>query len=518
MKKLPLGIQTFSKIVDLNCVYVDKTKQIYSLVSGTQGDYFFLSRPRRFGKSLLLSTLKEIFLGSKHLFNGLWIAQSDYSWVQFPVIYLDFSTISSRTTSQLESGIIQSLKDTAQMYGKDIGSVTTPEEALKNLVRELSLLGKIVVLIDEYDKPILDHIAEPTLSQAHQEILRSFYAAIKAADAYLRFIFMTGVTKFSKTSVFSGLNNLKDLTLNSEASALLGYTDEEVTQYFDQHINHIVSKQQLTTTQLRENIRLWYNGYQFSREPLKVYNPYSVLLYLSSGELLNYWFETGTPSFLVQLISFRKYPVEAIDQAELSVLDMGSFDIDNIDITLLLLQTGYLTIKSYNEQTRNYQLDYPNEETKISFLYYFVNSLTNAPISLLSNNIFKLTQALRNNNLSLFFSTLEIFFAAIPYNVQLAQEKYYQSIFYVIVSLIGAYVHAEVVTNEGRIDATIETNYHIYIFEFKLNQSAASALQQIEDKRYYQKYLHSNKSIVLVGANFSFDKRNIQEWLVKVLD
>ncbi|MBA3954250.1 ATP-binding protein [Candidatus Dependentiae bacterium] len=515
MKKLPLGIQTFEKIIADDYIYVDKTEYIYSLINRTKGDYYFLSRPRRFGKSLLVSTLKELFSGNKHLFKDLWISTTNYDWQQYPVIYLDFSRIDHATVEELKISLSWTLTTLAEKYNIVLTDAPTLGAKLSTLIEKLSQINKVVVLIDEYDKPILDHLHNPDMAQAQQAVLRDFYATIKSMEAHLRFIFMTGVTKFSKTSVFSGLNNLQDLTLNSLASALLGYTHKEIDTYFKSIITRTAQSQGVSYDTLRETIKAWYNGYQFSQTPIKVYNPYSVLLYLSSGQLLNYWFETGTPSFLVQLIKAKDYPIEAIEHAEISALEMGSFDIDHIDVITLLLQTGYLTINSYNEQTRNYQLRYPNEETKISFLYYFVNSLTTTSVSLFSNNIFKLTQALKQNNLDLFFSTLQIFFAAIPYNMQLAQEKYYQSIFYVIVTLIGAYTHAEVTTNKGRIDAVIETTSHIYIFEFKLDQSATIALAQIEDKQYYQKYLHSTKHIVLVGASFSTQNRNIKEWIIK---
>jgi Predicted AAA-ATPase/PD-(D/E)XK nuclease superfamily len=518
MKNLPLGIQTFSKIIDKSYLYVDKTEYIYPLVNGTKGDYFFLSRPRRFGKSLLISTLKELFLGNKHLFEGLWIEKSDYNWLTYPIIDIDFSNIAHRTSEQLEVSLIDHLVTIGYDYSIDISSKIAPEGTLKALIRELhDRCGPVVILIDEYDKPILDHVDNVEAAKAQQAILRDFYGAIKSMEAYLRFIFLTGITRFSKTSVFSGLNNLKDLTLSSEASALLGYTDDEIDTYFNSYIAHIAQQHDAECEVIRDKIRIWYNGYQFSKKHLKVYNPYSVLLYLSSGELLNYWFSTGTPSFLVELITTQQYPIEAIEGAKFNILDIDSFELNKIKLIPLLFQTGYLTIASYDEHTNNYTLTYPNEETKISFLHYFASSLTTAPVSLFNSSMVELTRALKDNNIDLFFHTLQGFFAAIPYTMQLPQEKYYQSIFYVIISLIGAYIEAEVATCDGRIDAAIETNSHVYIIEFKLNHPALTALEQIEKKQYYQKYLSSHKHIVLIGATFSFDKRNITHWIAKEL-
>jgi Predicted AAA-ATPase/PD-(D/E)XK nuclease superfamily len=526
MKKLPIGIQTLAAIIKDHYLYVDKTEQIYTVIN--RGKYFFLSRPRRFGKSLLISTLKEIFSGNKELFKDLWIGNSNYEWVRYPVIYIDFSIIAHRTPAQFESSLIEYLLSIATEYSIDIEYKTTPEGVLGVLVKSLfNTYGPVVVLIDEYDKPILDHISNIGVAHKQQAILRGFYAAIKGLDAYLRFIFMTGITKFSKTSVFSGLNNLQDLTLDPSTGALLGYTQAEVESYFTGYIATIAKQQNSTVQTISQNAQSWYNGYQFSEKNVRVYNPYSILLYLSEGRLLNYWFETGTPSFLVNLIKTKEYSIESIENVELNIQDMGSFELDDIRLMPLLFQTGYLTIKSYDALTQNYVLDYPNEETKVSFLHYFASSLTTAPVSLFNSSILRLIQALKNNDMDLFFQTLEVFFAAMPYTMQLSQEKYYQSIFYVIVQLIGAYIHAEVATSEGRIDATIETQSHVYIFEFKLDQSAQKALNQIKEKRYYQKYVQTNQSlpelqhlrkhIILVGASFSLAKRNIDTWLVEKL-
>jgi Predicted AAA-ATPase/PD-(D/E)XK nuclease superfamily len=514
MKHLPLGIQTFRTIINEDYLYIDKTEYIYNVIS-RGGRYFFLSRPRRFGKSLLISTLKELFSGNKHLFENLCIAQSDYSWLTYPVIHLDFSRIAHSTPQELQRGLIKHIHRIAREYGITLPQSSTPEEALDDFVVVVSKQNPVVILIDEYDKPILDHLHDIEVARAQQAVLRTFYGAIKSLEGYLRFIFLTGITKFSKTSVFSGLNNLQDLTLHPEAGALLGYTDEEIDNYFGPHINYIAIKQNVPYGSIRESIRAWYNGYQFSEQESKIYNPYSVLLYLSSGRLLNYWFSTGTPSFLVQLITTQQYPIETIEGAKFNILDIDSFQLDTMKLIPLLFQTGYLTIASYDEHTGNYTLTYPNEETKVSFLHYFVSSLTTAPVSLFSSSIVELTRALKDNNIDLFFHTIQGFFAAIPYTMQLPQEKYYQSIFYVIISLIGAYIQAEVATCDGRIDATIETNSHVYIIEFKLNHPAPTALGQIEKKQYYQKYVSSHKHIVLIGATFSFEKRNITQWIAK---
>jgi len=370
MKTLPIGIQNFKTLIEENYIYVDKTKIIYQLVNRKMGKYFFFSRPRRFGKSLLVSTLKELFLGNKELFKELWIYNSDFKWKNHPVVSLDFSTIGHRTSEELTNNISWKLEQIGQENGIDITSAPSIETKFQHLLTQLSKINKVVILIDEYDKPLIDHINNSEEALKQQELLRSFYSVIKAADA--EFVFLTGVTKFSKTSVFSGLNNLIDLTILPGMGDLLGYNEEEVDKYFGSYINNIAAKQNQNIEHIKAGIRAWYNGYQFSEEPIKVYNPFSVLSYLSTQRLSNYWFETGNPYVLINLIKINKYPIENIQNSKLNDLDLASMEINRIKLIPLLFQTGYLTIKSYDEESRNYTLDYPNEETKISLKHLYL--------------------------------------------------------------------------------------------------------------------------------------------------
>lgn len=514
MQYLPVGIQSFDMLREKNLVYVDKTKHIYDLVSGKRGYYFFLSRPRRFGKSLLVSTLKELFLGNKHMFESLWIAQSDYNWKPHHVIHLDFSSIASRSTEEFYQSFSSELNHIGQQFGIDTNNEHSPADKLKLLVKKLE---KAVILIDEYDRPLLQHVDNIEVMRSIQVIMRDFYATIKSLGGKVSFLFMTGITKFSKTSIFSGMNNLVDLTLSPDTADLLGYTDTEIDHYFQPHMQVIAQEQGLSITEIRNAMKHWYNGYQFSRVPKTVYNPFSVLMYLLDKDLRNYWFETGTPLFLVNLIKTKEYNIQDLDHVKIHADSLASFEIDTMRLVPLLLQTGYLTFKDYDPDARNYTLGYPNEETKTSFFLYFIEIITTAESAQLSNAISRLTKALKENNIEQFFSTLQIFFSGIPYTMQLAQEKYYQSIFYVIMSLLGAYVQAEVTTNDGRIDCTIQTDKHIYIFEFKLHDTATSALKQIEDKKYYQPFLSKEKPIMLIGAAFDVDQRNISDWVTRTI-
>lgn len=521
IKKLSIGVQSFSKLIEEGFIYVDKTEYIYNLLM--QGDYYFLSRPRRFGKSLLISTLKEIFLGNKHLFKGTFIANSSYTWHEHPVIHISFSSLSSSTATDLEQDIIRALERIAARYSIDLSRDKSIQMKLTSLVEQLSHKGKIVVLIDEYDYPMLNNIENIELAEICRDILRNFFATLKDLDDYIRFIFITGITKFSRASIFSGLNNLKDLSLDPQAARLLGYTTDEISTFFKPYLTSISEKSGKSTVEILEDVRFWYNGYQFtesqnrSDQSLKVYNPFSVLLYLSDGRLLNYWFETGTPSFLMYLIKTKEYPVFALEGAEVNINETKSYDIHDMHIVPLMWQAGYLTIESYNPETKNYKLAFPNEEVRTSFLSNFLYSLTKAKESLLSNYTVKLTQALNHNDLKKFFHILQVFFADIPYILHLPAEKYYQSIFYIILKLLGLPIQPEVQTNDGRIDAVLETSSHVFIIEFKLDESAQAALQQIEEKKYHLKYLNSGKKIILVGASFDTAKKNLQEWIAKEL-
>lgn len=517
MKKLPVGVQYFDTIRTKDFVYVDKTKQIYDLVSGKHGAYFFLSRPRRFGKSLLISTFKELFKGNASLFEGLWIHTSDYVWEPCSVVHLDFSGFSSGSPEELRTDLSWELDQIGLAYNVDVSAAPSIETKFKFLVSQLGLKSKVVVLIDEYDKPLLEHVNNIEVMHKMQALLKSFFGTTKVVSNYIHFLFMTGITKFSKTSVFSGINNLIDLTVSPMAADLLGYTEHDIDRYFLPHVQEIVRDQQIPADEVKNNMRHWYNGYQFSEDAIKVYNPFSVLMYLLTKRLRNYWFETGTPSFLVNLIREKKYKIEDMERAEINIDNLGSYDIDKMKLVPLLLQTGYLTIKGYDAKTSNYKLGYPNEETKASFLLYFMEMIIEVDAETTKNKTHALTEMLNNGKLQEFFEMLKVFFASIPYDTQLAKEHYYQSIFYVILSLFGVYVGTEVRTNHGRIDCVVITASYIYIFEFKLNGTDAEALAQIERKKYYEKYLHDGKKIVLVGVAFDYQERNIRSWVSRAL-
>jgi hypothetical protein len=498
-KKLPIFISNFREMIEDNYVYVDKTEHIYHLAK--EKGYYFFSRPRRFGKTLLISTLKELFLGNKKLFEGLWISKSDFQWQEYPVIHLDFSSIPHLTAQELRSNINKELHNIASRF--TISNITedTPEATLKKLVEELSKKNKVVILIDEYDKPILDHLHNLEEAQKQREILKSFYGTIKGLDSYLRTVFLTGVSRFAKTSLFSGINNLNDISLKPEAAVLLGYTKEEINDYFTPHIADFVKKSGKTSQEILPELKNWYNGYQFSKQKIKVYNPFSVLYSLHDKEFQNYWFESGTPTFLINLLKKEYENIENIEEIELSAASLGSFELDNIPLIPLLLQTGYLTIKEYNENTNRFTLRLPNFEVEESFTKFIVTTLAQTSTSMVETALGQLRVALKKNDIPKFCTILESLFAHIPYTIK--REDYYHSLFQFLLSLLSLEAQSEILTDKGRIDVALTTKTHVYIFELKVNNTAKVALEQIKEKRYYERFLNKNKHVVLVGLAFN---------------
>ncbi|MBA3954839.1 AAA family ATPase [Candidatus Dependentiae bacterium] len=517
MKNLPRDVSDFEKMITQNYVYVDKTQYIYNLYA-TGDTHHFLSRPRRFGKSLLVSTLKELFSGNKELFKDLWIGSSDYKWQEYSVIHLDFADISHETATELKLSLGWALNSIAQQYAVDISQAPTLNAKFSFLVKQLAQKNKVVLLIDEYDKPVLDHIENKERAKAQQAVLKSFYDTIKGLNSYLHAVFITGVSKFSKTSIFSGLNNLIDITMASPGVALLGYTKSEIEYYFKDYIDDFAHAKKRTVTTIMNEMEVWYNGYRFSQEPTRVYNPYSVLYYLKDKEQANYWFESGTPSFLIKLIQNQYDALEDIKDIELSVQSLGTFDITHIPLIPLLFQTGYLTITDYNRETKKYKLNYPNAEVSESFQTFIITALTEHNATTVERSVSRMVKALNSNDVDAFCMVLQSLFAHIPSNLYIEQERYFHSLFQFLGNLLGLEIQSEIVTDKGRIDLVITTNQYIYIFELKFNTSPDVALQQIEDRRYYERYLISKQHIVLIGLAFNYKKKKLTlEWQKKLI-
>jgi hypothetical protein len=512
-KPLQPSTYTFRDLIDGGFLYVDKTRYLYELVRYAKGVYF-LARPRRFGKSLMVSTLAEIFQGNRELFRGLWLDSSDYQWQVYPVIRLDFSQQSVKDADTLEKVIDLYNEEIAQNYGITLRGFDY-QSRFRNLITQLGKERKVVILIDEYDKPMLDNIENLPAAQRIRETLKSFYTVIKATDSYIRFVFITGISKFSRVGVFSGLNHLEDLTMRPTFATALGITEDELRQDFQEHLIAFAQQEQVSMIDLLQKIRDWYNGFCFVEGCQSVYNPFSTLQLLKTQRFSNYWFESGTPTFLIKLIKERGYDVGQLEKLELSELGFSTYELESLEIIPLLFQTGYLTIKSYDKERSLYQLDYPNAEVENAFLTYLLAAFSTVPKGLNAGYLWQLLDALRANNFDRFFEVLAVFFANVPYDLHLPQEKYYQTVFYLIFKLLGIYADAEVKTNQGRIDAILELKERIFLFEFKLDGSAADAIQQIKTHNYAQKYRLTDKPLTLVGVNFASDKRTISEWQVE---
>ncbi len=517
-----MGIQTFRDFYELDYLYVDKTKQIYDLFA-RGGKYYFLSRPRRFGKSLLISTLAEIFSGNQEFFKGLWIYDK-IKWTKYPVIHIDFSKIDFGTPGKLEESIKKFLDKTAENHDLTLGKERTYKESFVELIEKLSVKGKVVVLIDEYDKPIIEYVEVNKIETAKEirGVLKQFYSVIKGSDAFLRFVFITGVSKFSKVSIFSDLNNLVDITLMENYSTLLGYTEAELRHYFSPYLEQMAKKVEVSKSHLTQAIRKWYNGYSWDGENF-VYNPFSILNLFNASSFENFWFSSGTPSFLVKLIKSRQYDVEEFEDFPVKSYTFDSYDIENLELPALLFQTGYLTIKKITTKgmikAKTYHLSYPNQEVRQSFLTHLFGEYTQKDISSCTQFLGRISETVEADNIDRFVREIKSLFASIPYQVFIGErEAYYHTIIYLVLKITGAEVRCEDPTNRGRIDVVLETANKIYIMEFKVGKgSEKEALEQIKEMKYYEKYLGTGKEIVLMGTGFDPENRNIGNYLLEKL-
>ena len=514
MKPITTSIFTFADLIDGGYVYVDKTARLYDLVRPYKGVYF-LSRPRRFGKSLTISTLEAVFRGRRELFRGLAIDATDYDWKPYPVIRIDLGSKQAWDAAGLKHSLGLAVKQAAQRHGIDLAT-DEPHHLFESLVTTLGRSGKVVILIDEYDKPILGNIENPAVGEILR-VLKAFYSVVKTCDEHIRFALLTGVSKFSQASAFSDLNNLVDLTMDARYAEMLGYTQDELEQNFAPHIEHVAAQRGWTTGEVLDQMREWYNGYRFSKAEAWVYNPVSVGRFLDTGELSNYWFETGTPSFLIKLLKSGRLTIPEISREPLDELAFSAYEVERVSALPLLFQTGYLTIREVIPTSRQplYRLDYPNMEVREAFSQYLVESYTNVEKSIVPAYLRRLLAALESGDLDRAMQTLRIFFADIPYDIQLTNEKYYQTIFFVLLRLLALDVDCEVRTEAGRIDAVVKTATRIFVFEFKLQGTAEEALQQIHQRRYHEKYTADDRELLLVGAAFDPETRNLERWLVE---
>jgi hypothetical protein len=517
-KPLPSGVQNFRTIIEEGYLYIDKTQLIYELLRQPTGVYF-LSRPRRFGKSVLISTLEELFRGNKEIFRDLWLYSSDYAWPNYPVMRFDFSLERVRTAEEMKEVIgtyLQEIADQSNIKLKK-GNYQRQFRWLIQQLAEQSAQNRVVILVDEYDYPIIDNIENVVEAQQIRDVLKGFYTVVKALDRHVRFFFLTGVTKFSRVGVFSGLNNLTDLSMDMRFAALPGITRDEVVTYLGEYLQHFAQHLGQSTDQVWAQMEHWYNGFRFSKSPLTVYNPFSLLQLLTIQEFRNYWFESGTPTFLISLIKSRNYQLSQIDSLQLEEIAFSTYELEQLEVLPMLFQSGYLTIKSFDPQRSLYTLDYPNFEVENSFLSWLLGAFSEIDHALSTSHLWRLIDALLGRDLPAFFTTLRVFFSQIPYDLQVKREQYYQTIFYLIFSLIGLRVAVEKHTNQGRIDTVVELAADVYLFEFKLDGSEVAALQQIKDKRYAEAYHDRHKTIHLVGVNFDSTTRTVVGWQEEII-
>jgi hypothetical protein len=514
MKRLPVGIQSFEKLRSNDYLYVDKTKDILSLVSTDKP--YFLSRPRRFGKSLTISAIQAIFEGRKELFEGLHIYDK-WNWNETnPVIRIDFGGMASRETEELKLSLIYLLKDNAEKYKVMLSGETIPgrfEELITNI--HLSTGKKVVVLVDEYDKPIVDNLSKIDAADANRQVLHDFYQVLKAADDHLRFVFITGVSKFSKVSLFSGLNSPTDITMSQEFVTICGYTQAELESNFMDYISEMAGHERIAREELLGKIRYWYNGYSWDGKSL-VYNPFSTLLLFTEKVFKDYWFASGTPTFLVNLMKERNEVRLLTEPVEIEESGFDKFDINTLDTKLLMFQTGYLTIKKVTKdvftQQRNFTLAIPNEEVKKAMTEHLVGSFANFPDSEMGIMRSHMMHALFDGDISRFEQNVKRLFAKIPYQLHLPREAYYHSMFLMWLNMLGFETDAEVSTDKGRIDAVWTWGERVVIAEIKFSGRKTTeklldeGFKQIEEKKYYERYNDGNHRIALLVVAFANKK------------
>ena len=519
-KIYPIGIQNFEKIRRDGYFYVDKTALVYRLAKS--GSYYFLSRPRRFGKSLLLSTLEAYFEGKKELFAGLAIEQLEKDWGRYPILHLDLNARQYENIGSLLEELNKYLEIWEQAYDSPFGDRKPEERFFQVIRRAYEKTGqRVVILIDEYDKPLLQAIGKPELQEAYRSLLKAFYGVMKSADGFIRFAMLTGVTKFSKVSVFSDLNNLEDISFRRTYNELCGISEQELQDNLGNELPEFSRSSGLTESELCDKLRRYYDGYHFAPDTAGIYNPFSLLHAFKNREFGNYWFATGTPSYLVELLKRNHYDLDRLAHEETDAETLDGVDSVDSDPIPVIYQSGYLTIKGYDPRFGTYRLGFPNLEVEEGFVKYLLPYYANVSASKTPFEIGRFVREIEGGDYDAFFHRLQSFFADTPYETitglkpERDTELHYQNVLFIIFRLIGLYTKVEYHTNRGRIDLVLETDRYIYVMEFKLNGTAEEALQQINDKQYIQLFIADGRKIVKIGVNFSSETRNIEKWVVE---
>ncbi len=511
--KYPIGIQSFDKIRQDDFVYVDKTHHIYKLAN--EGCYYFLSRPRRFGKSLLLSTMEAYFQGKRELFKGLALEQLETEWNEYPILHIDLNTGNFNTKDELSTVINRQLLLWEEQYGKGEGETTLGLRFSGIIRRAYEKTGKqVVVLIDEYDKPMLQAIVDDELQEYYRNELRAFYSVLKGQDRYIRFAFLTGVTKFGQLSVFSGLNNLNDISMDEEFIDICGITEKEIHSYFEEVIPALGEANHLTYEETLCKLKEHYDGYHFDYDTVGIYNPFSLLNAFHKNRFRDYWFATGTPTFLVEVLKRTEYDISQLQDAEVDSGLIGAVESFKVNPIPVLYQSGYLTIKGYDDRFGLYQLGFPNKEVEKGFIDYLAPFYTPIPHKQTASFIGNFIKEVESGNVDGFLERLQTLFAGNDYRVAGDKELYFQNSMYLIFKMMGFYTEVEHAICNGRVDILIKTQDYIYVIELKLDGSAEEALKQIDDKGYAAPFAQDSRKLFKVGVNFDSQTRGIKEWKV----
>ena len=512
--KYPIGIQDFGNVRRDGYAYVDKTALMYKMVS--EGKYYFLSRPRRFGKSLFLSTLAAYFSGQKELFRGLAVEKMEKDWTKHPILHLDLNSREYKDESSLEAELNRHLEKWEKLYGSEYKDRASEERFIHMIEHAYEQTGqRVVILVDEYDKPLLQAIGNEPLQNAYRSKLKAFYSVLKTLDAKIRFAFLTGVTKFGKVSVFSDLNNLEDLSMLPQYSTVCGISEDELRENFDEGVGELADNCGLTKEECYEKLKRDFDGYHFCVGSQGMYNPFSLLNTLKNRFFRDYWFETGTPSFLVYQLKKTEYPLENMTTEELSTDTLNSIDIMDQNPLPLLYQSGYLTLKGYDPEFDTYVLGFPNREVEQGFIKYLMPFYTPKTNEQNTFAIAQFVKDVRKGDAEGFMHRLQDFFANGDYQVVGKTELYFQNTLYVFFRLLGFYVEVERHSTRGRMDIVMQTPDYVYILELKINQTAAVALQQIEEKGYAEPFANDSRRLFKIGINFSTETKLIDDWIVE---
>ena len=513
MKKYPIGIQDFGSLRKDGYCYVDKTALIYSLVS--MGKYYFLSRPRRFGKSLLISTLKAYFQGKKSLFEGLEIEKLENEWKEYPVLHLDLNTKRYDHPSSLIDILEENVAGWEAQYGKNPTEIGLERRFAGIIRRAHEKTGTpAVILVDEYDKPLLQAISDQALQDNYRNTLKAFYGALKSEDGHIRFAMLTGVTKFGKVSVFSDLNNMEDISMDERYVSICGITEDELKRYFDEDIRSLARNNGQTYEEALAQLKTDYDGYHFTPYSPEQYNPFSLLNTFAKGRYGSYWFETGTPSYLVELLKLHKYDLYRMAHEKTTSKILDSIDPTSTNPIPVIYQSGYLTIRGYIPEPRIYELGFPNREVEEGFMDYMLPYYTPVQATESGFAIWEFVQDVKGGDIDSFMRRLQSFLADCPYELARDIELHYQNVLFIVFRLAGLYTKVEYRTSHGRIDLVLQTDGYVYVMEFKLDGSAEEAIAQIEAKQYALPFASDSRKVYRIGVNFSSTTRNIDRWIV----